>query len=121
MQSKHNEAAFLQIILWLLSFFFLVGACLSGIGASIGLLSMDYYALCLFCVGMMFSCASWADNINEKQILKTCRKSDVVRFGLVHSSGNVRFDAFGPNFLTGDNIKITFDGDSDRIKMVEII
>jgi len=55
----------MQIILWLFSFFFLVVATLSGIGASIGLLSMDYYCLCVLCVGMMFSCAHWADTIDD--------------------------------------------------------
>lgn len=55
----------MQIILWLFSFFFLVIATLSGIGASIGLLSMDYYALCVFSAVMMFSCASWADSIGD--------------------------------------------------------
>lgn len=55
----------MQIILWIFSFFFLVVATLSGIGASIGLLEMDYYALCVFCAVMMFSCASWADSIGD--------------------------------------------------------
>ena len=51
----------MKITLWLVAFVFLIGAALTGIGASIGVLAPDWFALCLFCVAGMFSAAEWAD------------------------------------------------------------
>ena len=53
----------MKITLWLLAFLFLIGAALTGIGASIGVLAPDWFALCLFCIAGMFSAAEWADSI----------------------------------------------------------
>lgn len=51
----------MKAFLWTLSFLFLIGAALTGIGASIGALTPDWIAVCLFCVAGMFSAAEWAD------------------------------------------------------------
>lgn len=53
----------MKITLWLLSFLFLIGATLAGIGASIGVLAPEWIAVCLFCVAGMFSSAEYADTI----------------------------------------------------------
>lgn len=55
----------MKITLWLLSFLFLIGAALTGIGASIGVLTPEWFALCLFCIAGMFSAAEYADTIGD--------------------------------------------------------
>lgn len=51
----------MKITLWVLSFLFLIGATLTGIGASIGVLAPEWIAVCLFCVAGVFSAAEYAD------------------------------------------------------------
>ena len=55
----------MKITLWVLSFLFLIIGTITGIGASIGALDMEWYAVAVFSIGMMFSSASWADSIGE--------------------------------------------------------
>lgn len=51
----------MKIALWVLSFLFLIIGTITGIGASIGALDMEWYAVSVFSIGMMFSCAEYAD------------------------------------------------------------
>ena len=51
----------MKIILWSISFLCLVIAAITGIGASIGALQAEWFAVCLFCVAGMFSAAEYAD------------------------------------------------------------
>lgn len=55
----------MKITLWVLSFLFLIIGTITGIGASIGALDMEWYAVAVFSIGMMFSCAIWTDSIGE--------------------------------------------------------
>ena len=50
----------MKITLWFMAFLFLIGAALAGIGASIGVLDTEWFALCLFCIAGMFSAAEYA-------------------------------------------------------------
>ena len=51
----------MKIILWSISFLCLVVAAITGIGASIGALQAEWFAVCLFCVAGGFSAAEYAD------------------------------------------------------------
>ena len=51
----------MKITLWALSFILLTVGAIVGVGASIGALEPDWFALCLFCIAGMFSAAEWAD------------------------------------------------------------
>ena len=51
----------MKIALWALSFVLLLGASITGIGASIGALDTGWFAVCLLCVAGMFSAAGYAD------------------------------------------------------------
>lgn len=53
----------MKAFFWTLSFVFLTGATLAGIGASIGALEVEWFAVCLLCIAGMFSAAEWADTI----------------------------------------------------------
>lgn len=55
----------MKVALWALSFILLLGATLTGIGASIGVLAVEWFAVCLFCVAGVFSAAEYADSIKE--------------------------------------------------------
>ncbi len=55
----------MTIILWSTSFLCLVTAAIIGIGASIGALEPEWFAVCLFCVAGMFSAAEYADKAVE--------------------------------------------------------
>ncbi len=55
----------MKIILWSVSFLCLVVASVTGIGASIGALEPEWFAVCLFCVAGMFSAAEYADKAGE--------------------------------------------------------
>ena len=55
----------MKITLWALSFVFLVVATITGIGASIGALQAEWFAVCLFCIAGMFSAAEYADTIKN--------------------------------------------------------
>lgn len=55
----------MTILLWTTSFLCLVIAAITGVGASIGALQTEGFAVCLFCVAGMFSAAEYADKIGE--------------------------------------------------------
>jgi hypothetical protein len=55
----------MTIILWTISFLCLVVAAVTGIGASIGALQAEWFAVCLFCVAGCFSAAEYADTAKE--------------------------------------------------------
>ena len=55
-----------QVALWVLSFLFLIGAALTGIGASIGAIAPEWFALCILCIAGMFSSAEYADKYDIK-------------------------------------------------------
>ena len=55
----------MKIILWSVSFLCLVVASVTGIGASIGALQTEWFAVSVFCVAGMFSAAEYADSIGE--------------------------------------------------------
>jgi hypothetical protein len=55
----------MKIALWLLSFLFLIGAALAGIGASIGLLAPSWIAACMLCIAGCATSAEYADRIGE--------------------------------------------------------
>ena len=55
----------MKITLWSVSFLCLVIAAMTGIGASIGALQAEWFAVSLFCVAGMFSAAEYADSIEE--------------------------------------------------------
>ena len=48
-------------ILWSVSFLCLVIAAITGIGASIGALQTEWFAVSVFCIAGMFSAAEYAD------------------------------------------------------------
>ena len=52
----------MKIALWALSFVLLLGASITGIGASIGALDTGWFAVCVFCIAGMFSAAGHADS-----------------------------------------------------------
>ena len=56
----------MKIILWSVSFACLVVAAMTGIGASIGALQAEWFAVTVFCVAGMFSAAEWADTAGEE-------------------------------------------------------
>ena len=56
----------MKIILWSISFLCLVIAAITGIGASIGALQTEWFAVCVFCIAGMFSSAEYADTINDQ-------------------------------------------------------
>ena len=51
----------MKIALWALSCVLLLGASITGIGASIGAIGVEWFVVCLLCVTGMFSAAGWAD------------------------------------------------------------
>lgn len=51
----------MHIFLWFLSFVFMVVAAVIGIGASIGALQTEWFAVCLFCIAGCASAAEYAD------------------------------------------------------------
>ena len=55
----------MKIILWSVSFLCLVIAAVTGIGASIGALQAEWFAVCLFCIAGMFSSAEYADKYKD--------------------------------------------------------
>ncbi len=55
----------MKIILWSISFLCLVVASVTGIGASIGALEPEWFAVCLFCIAGMFSAAEYADKVGQ--------------------------------------------------------
>ncbi len=55
----------MKITLWTISFLCLVVAAITGIGASIGALQAEWFAVCLFCVAGMFSAAEYADKAGQ--------------------------------------------------------
>lgn len=55
----------MKIALWALSFVFLVVATVTGIGASIGVLPVEWFAVCLGCVAGLFSAAGYADKTED--------------------------------------------------------
>ncbi len=55
----------MTIILWSTSFLCLVIAAITGIGASIGALQTEWFAISVFCIAGMFSAAEYADKAVE--------------------------------------------------------
>ena len=55
----------MKIILWSISFLCLVVATVIGIGASIGALQTEWFAVSLFCIAGMFSSAGYADSMED--------------------------------------------------------
>ena len=55
----------MTIILWVVSFLCLVIAAITGIGASIGALQTEWFAVSLLCIAGMFSAAEYADKVVE--------------------------------------------------------
>ena len=51
----------MKIALWALSFVLLLGASITGIGAGIGVIGVEWFTVCLLCVGGMFGAAGYAD------------------------------------------------------------
>ena len=51
----------MKITLWALSFVLLLGASITGIGASIGAIGIEWFAVCLLCIAGMFDAAGAAD------------------------------------------------------------
>lgn len=51
----------MKIFLWFLSFLCLVIATVVGIGATIGILDTEWYAVCGLSIACMFSAAEYAD------------------------------------------------------------
>ena len=51
----------MKITLWALSFVLLLGASITGIGAGIGVLPVEWFTVCLLCIAGMFSAAGYAD------------------------------------------------------------
>ena len=56
----------MKIILWLISFLCLIVAAITGVGASIGALQAEWFAVSVFCVAGMFSAAEYADKAGEE-------------------------------------------------------
>lgn len=56
----------MKIILWSISFLCLVIAAITGVGASIGVLQTEWFAVSLFCIAGMFSAAEYADKVGEE-------------------------------------------------------
>ena len=55
----------MKIILWSVSFLCLAVAAITGIGASIGALQTEWFAVCLFCSAGMLSAAGHADKMED--------------------------------------------------------
>lgn len=55
----------MKIILWSVSFLCLVVASVTGIGASIGALQTEWFAVSVFCVAGCASAAEYADKIGK--------------------------------------------------------
>ena len=55
----------MKIILWSISFLCLVVASVTGIGASIGALQTEWFAVSVFCVAGCASAAEYADKAGE--------------------------------------------------------
>ena len=51
----------MKIALWALSFVFLAVSAAIGIGASIGVLPVEWFTVCLLCIAGIFSAAGYAD------------------------------------------------------------
>lgn len=51
----------MKIALWVLSFLLLLGASITGIGASIGAIGVEWFTVCLLCVAGMFGAAWYID------------------------------------------------------------
>ena len=56
----------MTITLWTISFLCLVIAAITGVGASIGVLQAEWFAVSVFCVAGMFSAAEYADKAGEE-------------------------------------------------------
>lgn len=56
----------MKITLWSISFLCLVVAAVTGIGASIGALQTEWFAVCLFCIAGCFSAAEYADTMEHR-------------------------------------------------------
>jgi hypothetical protein len=56
----------MKIILWSVSFLCLVVAAITGIGASIEALQVEWFAVSLFCVAGCASAAEYADKAGEE-------------------------------------------------------
>ena len=56
----------MKIILWSISFMCLVIAAITGVGASIGALQTEWFAVSVFCIAGMFSAAEYADKAGEE-------------------------------------------------------
>lgn len=55
----------MKIILWSVSFLCFVVASVTGIGASIGALQTEWFAVTMFCIAGCFSAAEYADKAGE--------------------------------------------------------
>lgn len=55
----------MTIILWSVSFVCLVVAAVTGVGASIGALQAEWFAVTMFCIAGMFSAAEYADRAGQ--------------------------------------------------------
>ena len=55
----------MKIILWSISFLCLVIAAITGVGASIGALQAEWFAVSVFCIAGCFSAAGYADKMEE--------------------------------------------------------
>ena len=56
----------MKIILWSISFLCLVVASVTGVGASVGALQAEWFAVSVFCIAGMFSSAEYADKAEEE-------------------------------------------------------
>lgn len=55
----------MKITLWTISFLCLIMATVTGIGASIGALEVEWFAVTVLCIAGMLSAAEWADSLRE--------------------------------------------------------
>ena len=56
----------MKIILWSISFLCLAVAAIIGVGASIGALQTEWFAVSVFCIAGCFSAAEYADKAGEE-------------------------------------------------------
>ena len=56
----------MKIILWSVSFLCLVIAAITGVGASIGALQTEWFAISVFCIAGMFSAAEYAVKLAQR-------------------------------------------------------
>ena len=55
----------MKIILWSISFLCLVIAAITCVGASIGALQTEWFAVSVFCIAGMFSAVEYADKAGQ--------------------------------------------------------